>query len=227
MSIDPDLYQTATLGLLAVGVILQLAILGALSGIKKALAGRVVDSGAASGATTAGPATGQGSYYPAAGATQGATTASLGTAGVGTAATAGAGSAGTGGGLTGTTPAATGAVGAAPTGATPAAAAVPAAAAAPVATAEPQDQPFERDGRWWFRRGNELLVYDEQAAQWVPAPALAATAAAPATTAPAGVAAGAGAAPGADAGSFWKCPSCGAVNGSTSASCRMCFTPRP
>ena len=27
--------------------------------------------------------------------------------------------------------------------------------------------------------------------------------------------------------SFWKCPACGAVNGSTAATCRMCFTPRP
>ncbi|HYP22470.1 MAG TPA: hypothetical protein VEV43_02755, partial [Actinomycetota bacterium] len=24
---------------------------------------------------------------------------------------------------------------------------------------DPQEQPFERDGRWWFRRGDELLVY--------------------------------------------------------------------
>jgi hypothetical protein len=27
-------------------------------------------------------------------------------------------------------------------------------------------------------------------------------------------------------GSFWKCASCGAINGSTATSCRMCFTPR-
>ena len=25
----------------------------------------------------------------------------------------------------------------------------------------------------------------------------------------------------------WKCPTCGAVNGSTATSCRMCFTARP
>jgi ribosomal protein L40E len=27
-------------------------------------------------------------------------------------------------------------------------------------------------------------------------------------------------------GSGWKCPNCGAVNGSTATSCRMCFTAR-
>jgi hypothetical protein len=26
---------------------------------------------------------------------------------------------------------------------------------------------------------------------------------------------------------FWKCPSCGAINGSTATTCRMCFAPRP
>ena len=36
---------------------------------------------------------------------------------------------------------------------------------------EPQEQPFERDGRWWFRRGDELLVYEERTGQWVGAPA--------------------------------------------------------
>ncbi len=93
-----------------------------------------------------------------------------------------------------------------------------AAPAAQPAAQEPQDQPFERDGRWWFRRGNELLIYDEQTAGWVPAPAE--------------PGAGMGAAPApaatqaADSG-FWKCPSCGAVNGSTATSCRMCFTARP
>ena len=107
---------------------------------------------------------------------------------------------------------------------------------------EPQEQPFERDGRWWFRRGDELLVYEERTGQWVAAP-------------PAGtrVAAGAGEqaheerAPAEEAqqpqtdqtqtegvsqfpeepGPFWKCPTCGAVNGSTATSCRMCFTQRP
>jgi hypothetical protein len=107
---------------------------------------------------------------------------------------------------------------------------------------EPQEQPFERDGRWWFRRGDELLVYDEQTGQWL---------AAPAPTVAASVAQGAqGATPSAavatetrtsvselsansepssseHSGGFWKCPSCGAVNGSTATSCRMCFSARP
>jgi hypothetical protein len=96
------------------------------------------------------------------------------------------------------------------------------------ARAEPQEQPFERDGRWWFRRGDELLVYDERAGQWVPAPDEAAPVAQ--TAAPA-AAAGAATEPleptHEAAGSFWKCPSCGAVNGSTATACRMCFTARP
>jgi hypothetical protein len=32
------------------------------------------------------------------------------------------------------------------------------------------EQPFEKDGRWWFRRDGELLVYDEQRGEWQPAP---------------------------------------------------------
>ncbi|MGH2698139.1 MAG: zinc finger protein, partial [Actinomycetota bacterium] len=122
--------------------------------------------------------------------------------------------------------------------------AAPATAEAPVA-AEPQpagttgfedapeEQPFEREGRWWFKRADELLVYDEQTGQWEPAPAEA--------TAPSGRPApppqaetgwsepAPQAAQPADTaqGGFWKCPSCGAVNGSTATACRMCFTPKP
>ena len=105
----------------------------------------------------------------------------------------------------------------------------------------PEEQPFEREGRWWYKRGNELLLYDEQQGQWVPAPegALGGGSAAsqPSVASafqsitqaqPAGTATAA--APGCgerqDSGGFWKCPSCGAVNGSTAASCRMCFTAR-
>lgn len=220
MSIDPDLYQTATLGLLALGVILQLAILAALSGIKKALGPSGLGSGAsAGGQEAASPAT-QATYYPPAGS--GATPQSgteSGGAGAGGFAT------GAGAGGAGAATATGGAVPAAATAAPATGAAQTTAAAAPAASAaEPQEQPFERDGRWWFRRGTELLVYDEQSAQWVPAPAEATVAAAaPAGMAPAGGTAGAG---GGEAGSFWKCPSCGAVNGSTSSSCRMCFTAR-
>lgn len=32
---------------------------------------------------------------------------------------------------------------------------------------DPEEAPFERDGRWWYRRDGELLVYDEQVEQWV------------------------------------------------------------
>lgn len=102
---------------------------------------------------------------------------------------------------------------------------------------DPQEQPFERDGRWWFRRGDELLVYEEQTGQWVAA-SEPSTSGSVATTADAGrgAASSAAATPAAEgqvttqqeaAGSFWKCPSCGAVNGSTATSCRMCFTARP
>lgn len=111
---------------------------------------------------------------------------------------------------------------------TPAAQATPAAVqpaqAQVAAQPEPQEQPFERDGRWWFRRGDELLVYDERAGQWVPAPAQAGV---PAAQAPAAAVSTQTTAPAGEAGAFWKCPSCGAVNGSTATSCRMCFTARP
>jgi hypothetical protein len=33
--------------------------------------------------------------------------------------------------------------------------------------AEDEEGPYEQDGRWWFRRGAELMVYDEQLEQWV------------------------------------------------------------
>jgi hypothetical protein len=105
----------------------------------------------------------------------------------------------------------------------------------------PEEQPFERDGRWWFKRGDELLVYDEQSGQWESAPA--GTTAAGAAAAPVVPAADSGWEQGSgspaaggeaepaqaaqDPGSFWKCPSCGAVNGSTATSCRMCFAPKP
>ena len=104
----------------------------------------------------------------------------------------------------------------------------------------PEEQPFEREGRWWFKRGDELLVYDEQSGQWEPAPANsgATSAAAPAvpgvdsgreqsSASPAAGGQAEAAQAGQDPGSFWKCTSCGAVNGSTATSCRMCFAPKP
>lgn len=101
---------------------------------------------------------------------------------------------------------------------------------------DPQEQPFERDGRWWFRRGDELLVYEEQTGQWVAAPEPSTTASVAASAPPSGdtVESASAATPEGQVtiqqeavGSFWKCPSCGAVNGSTATSCRMCFTARP
>lgn len=110
---------------------------------------------------------------------------------------------------------------------------------------DPQDEPFQRDGRWWFRRGDELLVYDETSAQWEAAPEPgAATGAGPAGGAAGTDAGGARSSLGGEGGvqttavseppevaddvaTFWKCPTCGAVNGSTAATCRMCFAARP
>jgi hypothetical protein len=98
--------------------------------------------------------------------------------------------------------------------------------AAHVDAGEPQDEPFQRDGRWWFRRGDELLVYDDAIGQWIPVQP--AGVAAPATAgAPATATVTAEAAPVAASTTGWKCANCGAVNGSTATSCRMCFTARP
>jgi hypothetical protein len=120
---------------------------------------------------------------------------------------------------------------------------------------EPEEKPFQRDGRWWFRRDDELLVYDEASGEWLPGDAAASSFLAasehtpdaahatgpdlsrgtasvatrerePATEEGQGFAGGEAteqiAAP-----SFWKCSTCGAVNGSTASTCRMCFAARP
>ena len=92
----------------------------------------------------------------------------------------------------------------------------------------PEEQPVEREGRWWFKRGGELLLYDETTAQWVPAPVPESQG--PESGSPADTAQFGGAAAGLETeaqSSFWKCPSCGAVNGSTASTCRMCFAARP
>lgn len=118
---------------------------------------------------------------------------------------------------------------------------------------EPQDQPFERGGRWYFRRGDELLVYDEGTGEWGPADS-SPSGAGPTPTTTAGPSATESSAPIADtseeaaepepadtaassdteefaqptaSGGFWKCPSCGAVNGASASTCRMCFSARP
>ena len=118
---------------------------------------------------------------------------------------------------------------------------------------DPEEQPFERDGRWWFRRDGELLLYDERTGQWGPAPEQdpSATVVSPTVTrdTPGAVtASGAAHASGRETdvttaipvqtpaaiqqgqpvseGAFWKCRSCGAINAGEATSCRMCFTPK-
>lgn len=122
------------------------------------------------------------------------------------------------------------------------------------AAGEEEEQPFEKDGRWYFKRDEELLVYDESTGDWVGAEP---TEVAAEPTSSAGAASGISDTSGsavsdgsttdteqfdaiesldtgseaaqepAAAGGFWKCPSCGAVNGSTASTCRMCFAARP
>lgn len=102
------------------------------------------------------------------------------------------------------------------------------------------EEPFEKDGRWWFRRGGELLLYEAGTGQWVLADTHDAMevlgegppeatggqseqppiAAAPQSTSVAS-------ATSESESTFWRCPTCGAVNGSGAASCRMCFASRP
>ena len=113
---------------------------------------------------------------------------------------------------------------------------------------DPEEQPFERDGRWWFRRDGELLVFDDDAQQWEPSAASPRPASGDLTgptqtesddAAPTPSGAGTTTltrARRADidvdayrngSAGFWKCSSCGAVNGSIADACRMCFTRRP
>lgn len=135
----------------------------------------------------------------------------------------------------------------------------PASATGGGAAQEPEDQPFERNGKWFFRRGDEFLRYDESTGQWVDADP-SETGAQASETGTQASAPGAGwSAPeetgapemgtgstadetatteiesvGGDEvaaepapGGFWKCASCGAVNGASATSCRMCFSQRP
>lgn len=96
---------------------------------------------------------------------------------------------------------------------------------------DPQEEPFQRDGRWWFRRGDELLLYDEATGQWQPAPEAAGSSggsgAAAQTQQLTATGAQANPALADQVATYWKCPTCGAVNGSTAATCRMCFAARP
>jgi len=193
--IDTDLFQVLALALLFLTLLTLLAALSVLSGIKKSLA-----SGGRGTTSEPQPAADAGYTPPAASAYEPAYTAPAVT----------------------TTPETS-------TGFVSVAEAVPAAASGAAMTPststglrgdEPEEQPFERDGRWWFKRGGELLVYDEGTGQWVAAPggssgadATQSFATTPTVTST-------------DVGEGWKCASCGAVNGSTATSCRMCFAPR-
>ncbi len=204
ISISTDLFQTIVLALMFVILIALIALLAAINGLKKS-------SGSGSTSRSGASVYDDSASYPA------YTAAPAGDTGMGY----------------GSQPAAQPAAVARPEVATsyvplsqavePAAQPVPTSTAAPTLTGnEPEEQPFERDGRWWFKRGGDLLVYDEGTGQWVPAGAApgAATASvastggysAPTTTG--------------DVGEGWRCSSCGAINGSTATVCRMCFTPR-
>lgn len=200
--ISTDLFQTIALALMFIILIALLAVLATLSGLRKSLGAgtRIADTGTADyGDTTSYPgyggATGDTAYgYGAQTAAAAAPRPEVSTSYVPVAQA--------------TQPAAQ----------TPA----PATAAAPVLTGnEPEEQPFERDGRWWFKRGGDLLVYDEGTGQWVAAGASGAASAPPAATTQTGYSA-----PGTEVGEGWRCSSCGAINGSTATVCRMCFTPR-
>lgn len=106
--------------------------------------------------------------------------------------------------------------------------------------AMPEEEPFEHAGRWWFKRGEEVLVYNEQTGEWVPSGTVAPPAA-PTERAQFETNAEAAQTIGdisaatveteetrpAAQGGFWRCPACGAVNGSTATTCRMCFAARP
>ena len=203
-AIDTDLFQVLALLLILVTLIVLLAVYSALSALRKQL-----DQGPRAVANTSAPTLEQATYdyEPSVSTYEPVQT----TAAVGT---------------TATQEASTGFVSMADAVSAqvePAPVAEPAAVGIGLRGDEPEEQPFERDGRWWFKRGGELLVYDEGTGQWVAAPAAGASQPA-ATTTP--IATTTTTAAPAEVGEGWKCSSCGAINGSTATSCRMCFAPR-
>jgi hypothetical protein len=213
--IDTDIFQIATLVLLLLALVVSLVTLSGLGKIRKQMESEPTGSGAAAGpaTTSAAGAEPDAESAPTAGQARPAAAAHpLEEASYGGAAAQPAAA----------QPAAAQPAAAQPAAAQPAAA-QPAAAQPAAAASEPQDEPFERDGRWWFRRGDELLVYEESTGQWQPTDA--GGEATPGGTAP--MPAAGDVATATEAGAHWKCPTCGAVNGSTADSCRMCFTPRP
>lgn len=248
---DIELFQWVLLGLLAVGIIVLIALLGTLGGIKKALEQRSRDAGdspATGGALETSAyeqAAGYGASEPgeAARPASGDTYPPTETAAT-TATSTPAASTGQAGSIRsvlaqhGMSETAQPAETRQPEAAQPEETGVVDSVFAAHAD-DPQEEPFQRDGRWWFKRGDELLLYDEASGQWQPAPDEGA--AAPAATAPPATTA---ATPQTSAGvqttqvtggpavadqvsTFWKCPTCGAVNGSTATTCRMCFAARP
>ena len=225
---DGDLFQYVLLGLLALGVIVLVALLATLGGIRKALEARAHTSSVTSGLEALQPGLSGQADPP----TQEAAAAPIRASG-------GTGQAATirgvleQHGLQDSAQAAPVAAQPTQTQAAPQEQVVDSVFAAHAD--DPQEEPFQRDGRWWFKRGDELLLYDEASGQWQPAPADGPVAATPATAAPAAqtqpvaiATATAGVPAVADqVATFWKCPTCGAVNGSTAATCRMCFAARP
>ena len=228
---DTDLFQGVLLALLAVGLVVLIALLATLGGIRRALERRSAAESAVAPSASAAPAGDTAlAESPAAESSAPAHEQPMPAA---------------------ATPAASGAPGQADTirsvlqqhgisgsegAGQPAAEPVVDSVFASHAD-DPQEEPFQRDGRWWFRRGNELLLYNEGTGQWEPAPDSSTAAPAPAavaapqqveaTPAPAAAVTTDMPAVADQVATFWKCPTCGAVNGSTAASCRMCFASRP
>ena len=110
--------------------------------------------------------------------------------------------------------------------------------AEPAGDDDPKDEPFQREGRWWFRRDDELLIYDEQSGEWQPVDeGSPSTQPAEVEAVPVQTTSTLEATPTGDERAeepsevpgalFWKCPACGAVNGLTATSCRMCFAAKP
>jgi len=164
-----DLFQGILLGLLALGLIVLVALLSTLGGIRKAL--ERAPAGEAAPASVSSPPrsepVAQADPEPAAAAaavtpTVQATTEAEAPAQDNTqAATIRAVLSQHGVTETPSTTSAT----------TPAVAQTPEPAsvvAAHIDNDEPEEEPFQRDGRWWFKRGGELLVYNEGSAQWEP-----------------------------------------------------------
>src|SRR5687768_7973187 len=165
---DTDLFQGVLLGLLAVGLIVLIALLATLGGIRRALEQRSAQRAAApEGAAPAQLEAAPEAETPAVEPVEAETQPVTGYTGAGSYATPVA-AAGTAAGSTGQADSIRSVlqehgVG----GAEEQAAATPEAQEPVVDSAfaahadDPQEEPFQRDGRWWFRRGDELLLYDE------------------------------------------------------------------